>query len=140
MDPFSTAGREQIAEAVAGGQAETKHAARQRTEADKIASRPDLLAADCQPPRIIKAVVLFQAQVRVKKFLRRFGPNAFQEYPEFAPGDPQVVLALFLCRRLTKTGWVNLGKEALGVAAVLTEKQHLSLTVIGGRNSRIYCR
>eukprot|EP00392_Amoebophrya_sp_AT5.2_P012372 g12475.t1 len=120
--------REVVAVGVAGAQAI-------RREADKALSenpkRPDLLSADVQPPKLIKGIVLFQAQVRVKKFRRTFGSNAFAEYPELSPLFPQMNLALYLVRRMLKPGYVNLGKEALGLAAIFTEKENLKMSMIG---------
>ncbi len=113
--------RETVAVGVAGAQAD-------RREADKQlpnSKRPDLMSADVQPPRLVQAIVLFQAQVRVKKFLRTFGSNAYAEFPDLAPLPPQMVLGLYLVRRMLKPGYVNLKKEALGVAAIFTEKESI---------------
>ena len=106
---------------VAGSQADEVHLRRLRHENPKI---PDLFAADCQPPRMIKGVVLFQAAVRRKKFRRRFGDDVYTDpnspYADFAPPSPQLALSLFMCRRLTKPKkWVNVPREAMGVASVL---------------------
>ncbi|CAD7958286.1 unnamed protein product [Amoebophrya sp. A25] len=119
---------EVVAVTVAGSQAD-KYADDKLNGPNK--KRPDLEAADVQPPAIVKTVVLFQAQVRVKKFLRQFGADAYDLYREMAPLGPQMTLGLYLARRLLKPGYVNLGKEALAVAAILTEKEHLSMSIIG---------
>ena len=111
---------EEVATSIAQQQVNNKQAERAANRGEEspghkqpVSKRPDLDSANAQPPRIIKGVVLFQAQVKMKRFLRQFGPNGLTEQPDLAPPSPQVTLALYMCRRLTKPHWVNAKKIAL---------------------------
>ena len=93
---------EQVAGAVAQEQVDDKTAERtanrgeespeSRARKKKMKERPDLDAANAQPPRIIKGVVLFQACCKCKRFLRQIGPNGREEQPDLAPPSPQLAL------------------------------------------------
>jgi len=76
------------------------------------------------PPPFIRAVLLIQAFVRRRAFLRSFGQpasgdNADEEILELAPPRPLMSLALNFVRRLKSFRWVNVEREATLVAGLV---------------------
>ncbi|CAJ1436061.1 unnamed protein product [Effrenium voratum] len=85
------------------------------------------------PPPFIRAVLLIQAWVRRRAFLRSFGglgsgDNVDEEILELAPARPLMAVALNFVRRLKSYRWVNIEREATLVAG-LVDGQAANITM-----------
>ncbi|CAK0815303.1 unnamed protein product, partial [Prorocentrum cordatum] len=83
------------------------------------------------PPPVVRAVVLVQAMLRRREFLRSFGGDA-EAIAEFAPPDPLLSVALYFCRRMRSVQWIDAESEAMAVAGIVSAKQ-TGLTLGGVR-------
>lgn len=88
----------------------------------KKQNKPDLLDPRRHPPRIVRSVVFIQSCLRRKEFWKSFGSS--DAIAELAPPQPSLALALYMCRRLRSPEWVNIEREAMAVAGILSEKEN----------------
>eukprot|EP00913_Durusdinium_trenchii_P024029 g22567.t1 len=117
--------RAEAAVAVAGTLVEKVQQER-RTNGAKVVRYPP-------PPPFIRAVLLVQAFVRRRAFLRSFGgvgtgDNVDEEILELAPAKPMMSIALNFVRRLKNFRWVNIEREATLVAG-LVDAQAANITM-----------
>lgn len=117
--------RAEAAVAVASTLVDKVHQER-KTNAAKIVKYPP-------PPPFIRAVLLVQAFVRRRAFLRSFGgvgsgDNVDEEILELAPAKPMMSIALNFVRRLKSFRWVNIEREATLVAG-LVDAQAANITM-----------
>lgn len=117
--------RAEAAVAVASTLADKVHQER-KSNAAKIVKYPP-------PPPFIRAVLLVQAFVRRRAFLRSFGgvgagDNVDEEILELAPPKPMMSIALNFVRRLKSFRWVNIEREATLVAG-LVDAQAANITM-----------
>eukprot|EP00434_Breviolum_minutum_P038179 symbB.v1.2.033858.t1/scaffold4266.1/size42177/2 len=103
--------RAEAAVAVASALVEKVHEDR-TVNASKVVKYPP-------PPPFIRAVLMVQAFVRRRAFLRSFGGAADEEVLELAPEKPQMAIALNFVRRLKSFRWVNIEREATLVAGLV---------------------
>lgn len=112
--------RAEAAVAVASALVEKVHEDR-TVNASKVVKYPP-------PPPFIRAVLMVQAFVRRRAFLRSFGGAADEEVLELAPEKPQMAIALNFVRRLKSFRWVNIEREATLVAG-LVDAQAANITM-----------
>lgn len=75
------------------------------------------------PPPVVRAVILIQACLRRKAFLRSFGAlEDDEELKELAPPPPLTAVALYMCRRMRNPKFVDVEREAGIVAGCVCAK------------------
>eukprot|EP00929_Paragymnodinium_shiwhaense_P070365 TRINITY_DN35640_c0_g1_i1.p1 TRINITY_DN35640_c0_g1~~TRINITY_DN35640_c0_g1_i1.p1 ORF type:complete len:2545 (-),score=932.39 TRINITY_DN35640_c0_g1_i1:413-8047(-) len=86
-----------------------------------------------EPPLVVRSVVMIQACLRRKEFLRCFagdGGALDPELLELAPPDPLIATTLYFCRRLRNPNFVDVEAEATAVAGLTAEKHGLTMAEV----------
>jgi len=84
------------------------------------------------PPPVLRAVILIQACLRRRAFLKSFGCVAEldEELAELAPPPPLVAVTLYMCRRYRNPQWVDVLGEATLVAGITAAKEVISMDMV----------